>query len=41
LTKEQVVTDNGAGGNWGAVRGGDINQIKTIDAPAISCSSSA
>ena len=39
LTKEQVVTDNGAGGNWGAVRGGDINQIKTIDAPAISSSS--
>ena len=40
LTKEQVAIDNGGGGNWGA-RGADINQIKTIDAPAISSSSSA
>jgi hypothetical protein len=30
LTKEQVSLDNGAGGNWGAEDGGDINQIKTI-----------
>ena len=30
LTKEEVSTDNGGGGNWGAHRGGDINQIKTI-----------
>ena len=34
LTKEQVAIDNGGGGNWGA-RGADINQIKTIDAPAL------
>tara|TARA_B110000858_G_scaffold166233_1_gene193386 strand:+ start:70 stop:987 length:918 start_codon:yes stop_codon:yes gene_type:complete len=33
LTKEQVSTDNGGGGNWGArVGGADIHQIKTIDA---------
>jgi len=31
LTKEQVSTDNGGGDNWGAVFGGDINQIKTIN----------
>jgi hypothetical protein len=30
LTKEQVSKDNGGGGDWGAVFGGDINQIKTI-----------
>ena len=30
LTKEQVSLDNGGGGNWGAVYGGDIHQIKTI-----------
>ena len=30
LTKEQVSLDNGGGGNWGALNGGDINQIKTI-----------
>jgi hypothetical protein len=30
LTKEQVSIDNGGGGNWGALYGGDINQIKTI-----------
>jgi ankyrin repeat protein len=30
LTKEQVAIDNGGGGNWGAVYGGDIHQIKTI-----------
>jgi hypothetical protein len=41
LTKEQVSIDNGGGGNWGAVAGGDINKIKTIDPPAISSSSSA
>jgi hypothetical protein len=41
LTKEQVSIDNGGGGNWGAYHGGDINQIKTIDAPAISFSSSS
>jgi hypothetical protein len=41
LTKEQVAVDNGGGGNWGAEYGGDISQIKTIDAPAISSSSSA
>ena len=41
LTKEQVATDNGGGGNWGAVDGGDTNQIRTIDAPAISSSSAA
>jgi hypothetical protein len=34
LTKEQVSIDNGGGGNWGALNGGDINQIKTIEAPA-------
>ena len=46
LTKEQVSIDNGEwvewveggdpGGNWGTEYDGDINQIKTIDAPAIS-----
>ena len=41
LTKEQVSTDNGGGGNWGAEYGADLHQIKTIDAPAISSSSSA
>jgi hypothetical protein len=42
LTKEQVSIDNSGGGNWGADGGGaDINQIKTIDAPTISSSSSA
>jgi hypothetical protein len=41
LTKEQVSTDNGGGGNWGARNGADIHQIKTIDAPAISSLSSA
>jgi hypothetical protein len=35
LTKEQVAIDNGGGGNWGAYRGGDLNQIKMIDAPGI------
>ena len=35
LTKEQISLDNGGGGNWGAEDGGDINQIKTIDAPAL------
>jgi hypothetical protein len=40
LTKEQVAIDNGGGRNWGAENTGDINQIKTIDAPAISSSSS-
>ena len=30
LTKEQVAIDNGGGGNWGAVLGANINQIKTI-----------
>ena len=30
LTKQQVSLDNGGGGNWGAGKGGDINQIKTI-----------
>jgi hypothetical protein len=39
LTKEQVAVDNGGGGNWGAEYGGDINQIKTIEAPAILSSS--
>jgi nascent polypeptide-associated complex subunit alpha len=29
LTKEDVSINNGGGGNWGAVNGGDINQIKT------------
>jgi hypothetical protein len=38
LTKEQVSINNGGGGNWGAWDGGDIHQIKTIDAPAISSS---
>ena len=32
LTKETVAVDNGGGGNWGVVDGGDINQIKTIAA---------
>jgi len=33
LTKEIVSIDNaGEGGNWGAYNGGDINQIKAIDA---------
>ena len=41
LTKEQVSLDNGGGGNWGSDDDGDINQIKTIDAPAISSSSSS
>ena len=42
LTKEQVSIDNAGGGNWGADMGdADINQIKTIDAPTISSSSSA
>jgi hypothetical protein len=36
LTKEQVSIDNGGGGNWGATFDGNINQIKTIDAPVIS-----
>jgi hypothetical protein len=31
LTKEQVSIDNGGGGNWGALYGGDINQIQTMD----------
>ena len=30
LIKEEVSLDNGGGGNWGAERGADINQIKTI-----------
>jgi hypothetical protein len=30
LTKKQVSLDNGGGGNWGAVYGGSIKQIKTI-----------
>ena len=29
LTKEQVSLNNGGGGNWGALKGGDINKIKT------------
>ena len=29
LTKEQVSLDNGGGGNWGAKKSADINQIKT------------
>ena len=41
LSKEQVSINNGGGGNWGAYHGGDINQIKTIDASAISFSSSS
>ena len=42
LTKEQVAIDNGGGGNWGTDEawGGDISQIKTIDAPVLSTSSS-
>jgi len=39
LTKEIVSTDNGGGGNWGSEGGADIDQIKTIDAPASSSSS--
>jgi hypothetical protein len=39
LTKEKVSIDNGGGRNWGASGGAVINQIKTIDAPAISSSS--
>ena len=39
LTKEQVSLDNGGGGNWGAVKGGDIHQIKTITAAITSVSS--
>ena len=35
LIKEQVSLDNGGGGNWGAGFRGDINLIKTIDAPAV------
>ena len=31
LTREEVSVDNGGGGDWGAVFGGDINQIKTIN----------
>ena len=34
LTKELVSIGNGGGGNYGGARGGDINQIKTIVAPA-------
>jgi len=35
LTKKQVSTDNGGGGNWGAAYGdGDINSIKTISQEA-------
>jgi hypothetical protein len=34
LTKEDVSSDNGGGGNWGAGYGGDIHQIKTIGAPS-------
>jgi hypothetical protein len=30
LTKEQVSTDNGGGGNWGAENCADTNQIKTM-----------
>ena len=41
LTKEQVALDNGEGGNWGTESDGDIKQIKTIDAPAVSPSSSS
>jgi hypothetical protein len=41
LTKEQVSIDNSEGGNWGAEWGAGIHQINTIDAPAISSSSSA
>jgi hypothetical protein len=36
LTKEQVATDNGGGGNWGAGGGGDINQIKNRYPPVSS-----
>ena len=32
LTKEQVSTDNGGGGNWGAGNGGAVKHIKTIAA---------
>ena len=32
LTKEHVAIDNGGSGNWGALDGGDIHQIKTITA---------
>jgi hypothetical protein len=39
LTKEKVAIDNGGGGNWGAYRGGDLNQIKTIAATTTSSSS--
>jgi len=35
LTKEQVSTDNGGGGNWYAAWGAYINQIKTIDASPV------
>jgi hypothetical protein len=38
LTKEQVAIENGGGGNWGAVDGGDIHQIKTIK-PTVTASS--
>jgi hypothetical protein len=34
LTKEQVSTDNGGGGNWGAGNGGAVKHIKTIAAVA-------
>jgi len=40
LTKERVAIDNGGIDNWG-VDGGDISQIKTIDAPVASFSSSS
>jgi hypothetical protein len=35
LTKEQVSTYNGGGGNWGASNGGDISQIQTIDGSVV------
>ena len=41
LTKEQVSLDNDGGRNWGAGGGANINQIKTIDAPAVSSSLSS
>ena len=41
LTKEQVSINNGGGGNWGATLGWNINRIRTIDAPAVSSSSSS
>ena len=41
LTKEQVSSDNGGGGNWSAERGGDINKIKTIAATTTTSSSSS